>query len=105
MGKRKTSAVTITIIVGLSITFVVLFYPTVVLWVKYPSVQITGTIDYTGLPEPEGIPIHGFNYLFVPDQGEIRDLFGNPFPDLITLQGSEFDPDLDGKRVRSGVIL
>ena len=88
MGKRKTSA----IFVGLSITFVVSFYPTLVLWINYPSVDITGTIDYTGLPEPDLAPIHGFLFMFIPDESERSKLSVDSRFELVMLWPNNLDP-------------
>jgi len=95
MGKRKTAV----IIVGLSIFSVALLYPTIMLWTKYPSVDITGTIDYTGIPEPEIREYHGFRFLFVPEESERGKLPVDSSFDILTLTGN-LDPSLDGRNVR-----
>ena len=103
MGKRigmRRTVIVITIIVRLSLTFVVLFYPTVVLWVKYPSVDVIGTVDYTGLPEPDLAPIHGFLFMFIPDESERSKLSLDSRFDLVMLWPSNLDPRLDDKIVR-----
>ena len=96
----KRPVLTIAIIAGLSIFFVVWFYPSLVLLIKYPSVDITGTIDYTGLPEPESSEYHGFRFLFIPDESERSKLSVDSRFDLLTLWPNNLDPSLDNKIVR-----
>lgn len=81
-------------IIGLGIS-----YPSLILFIKYPRVDIVGTVDYTALPESEIMLIHGPKYFFIPDEKEGEKLKGVT-PERLTLVSNRLSPELEGKKVR-----
>ena len=101
LSKRK-----IAIVVG-SVIFAVVIGP--IIWdygilpilvsSKYSTIEITGTIDYTGIPEqPDRVYLHGFGYLFTPDAGQ-ENKVGELKHNFLPLVGESLEPELEEKHV------
>lgn len=57
--------------------------------------SLSGTIDYDGIPKPEFIPIHGFNYYLIVDEAQREKVNGL---ERIVLLG-DLSPELEGQQV------
>ena len=92
-------------IISGSVLFLVLAVPNLMIWMYFPSIEISGTIDYTGLPPPPQDPMHGFRYHFYPEENELYKLSEVKL-DRISLVGDSLYPELDEKKVRiSGLLV
>ena len=106
MKHKSIIVVSVSVIVVGSTLFLAYFsllfpFYSIVLWLKYPSVEIVGAVDYTGFPEPEGRPIHGYRYLIIPEASEMTILEGSG-TDRVTLWGNRMgllNPEYEGKKV------
>ena len=98
--KRKIAIVVSSVIFAVVIGSIIWEYGILPFLVssKSSTIEITGTIDYTGIPEPDGVPIHGFSYLFTLDEGQ-ENKVGELKHNFLHLVGESLEPELEEKHV------
>ena len=82
-------------VIALAILLVILLFSNTSKKSELEGFSLSGTIDYDGIPKPEFMPIHGFNYYLIVDENQRERVNGLQ---KIVLLG-DLSPELEGKQV------